>query len=234
MKVQIRRGIFETNSSSVHAITVTGEKPHTTSYNGYTIEFTVGEFGWEHRTYYGMYDKAAYLWTTIVHHFIKRVEDPETFFCAWTNREEHRSHLELDVENPDYIKYREAIRQTLLNAGFEDDYLSIQFQEEFDTDCHGNVDFGGIDHIPGLDFVEALVFNEDRLLRYLFNGNSKIDTWNDNEWYMSPEKEEEDDADAADTDWEESDEAFIEGMRRHGWRHFDVPENTEWKYLKDN
>ena len=61
MKRQIRRGCFETNSSSTHAICIAKE--------GYTkgnyIEFEIGEFGWEFDTYSDLHSRASYLITAI-------------------------------------------------------------------------------------------------------------------------------------------------------------------------
>lgn len=60
---QIRQGVFETNSSSTHAISVsTGnvEIP-----DNYTLVFETGEFGWEHGTLESVYEKASYLYTAL-------------------------------------------------------------------------------------------------------------------------------------------------------------------------
>lgn len=61
MKKQIRKGAFETNSSSTHAINI---------FRGYdeknipeSIVVTPGEFGWECDTYYDAESKLSYLYT---------------------------------------------------------------------------------------------------------------------------------------------------------------------------
>ena len=61
MKTQIRKGAFETNSSSTHAINI---------FRGYdeknipeSIVVTPGEFGWECDTYYDAESKLSYLYT---------------------------------------------------------------------------------------------------------------------------------------------------------------------------
>ena len=65
MKTQIRRGVFETNSSSVHSISITKD-----DFNGsLPSQFTIacnGEFGWEVDDYDSPMDKAAYLYQAIV------------------------------------------------------------------------------------------------------------------------------------------------------------------------
>lgn len=61
MKIQIRKGVFETNSSSIHAINI---------FRGYneknipeSIVVRPGEFGWECDTYYDFESKLSYLYT---------------------------------------------------------------------------------------------------------------------------------------------------------------------------
>lgn len=234
MKKQIRKSIFETNSSSMHAITVTS-KPGKTEYLKYhSIDFHTGEFGWDHTIYCDTQAKASYLWTAIVHNFIK-----EYVSGYWEkdkngkNKNYVSGYIVLDKENPEYIKRRDAIRTACVHAGIEDDDFNIRFEEDFNTEYDGPSDGGYIDHTPGLDFVDALVFNEDRLIRYLFNDASRVTTWNDNEWYVEDEDEIHENLlkkfyrpetdDYAPEYWEESE-----------WMHFDVPEDTEWKYLKGN
>lgn len=45
MKRQVRRGTFETNSSSTHAICITKSEYRHNSFSH--IDFEIGEFGWE-------------------------------------------------------------------------------------------------------------------------------------------------------------------------------------------
>jgi hypothetical protein len=66
MKIQIRKGLFETNSSSVHSIVIgnNGEDIHKGLPT--TLEFYGGEFGWEHEIYDDPSSKASYLYTSII------------------------------------------------------------------------------------------------------------------------------------------------------------------------
>ena len=66
MKTQIRRGVFETNSSSVHSICITTEDEF--EYFPAEVVFTPGEFGWESGEYRDLESKASYLWTAIVNY----------------------------------------------------------------------------------------------------------------------------------------------------------------------
>ena len=234
MKLQIRKNIFETNSSSMHAITVTA-KPARKDYLRYhSIEFHTSEFGWDHTTYYDTPSKAAYLWTALVHHFIK-----EYVSGHWEKDENGKNknyvsgYIILDKDNPEYIRRKQAIRDACVHAGIEDDDWNIKFEEDFNNEYDGPSDGGYIDHTPDLDFVDELVFNEDRLQRYLFNDSSKITTWNDNEWYYDTEDED----DAAAPDYDENPEGYEKYYEKIEWKHFDIDTddpNIEWKYLKGN
>lgn len=66
MKIQVRKGLFETNSSSVHSIVIgnNGEDIHKGLPT--TLGFYGGEFGWEHEVYTDTDSKASYLYTSIV------------------------------------------------------------------------------------------------------------------------------------------------------------------------
>lgn len=219
MKTQIRKCCFETNSSSMHAIAITSKRPKIDCAEYESIEFDVNEFGWSHITYYDTYHKASYLWTSIVNAFIIRVNDKG-----------EKYHYELDVNNPEYIKRKEAIRTALIHAGFEDDEWNIRFQEIFEKEDWGGISTGYIDHDPGLGFVDEIIFNEDRLLRYLFNDSSIITTWNDNEWYLDKDVEEKLEKEYSIGEYEHKD-GYWEAEE---WAHFNIPEDTEWKYLKGN
>lgn len=237
MKTNIRTGLFETNSSSMHAISVTKDKPKY-FYPEYTsCEFHVSEFGWEHRTYYDFADKASYLWTAIINNFLIWIEEDE-IYTGYDGKIYHKRHVELDKENPEYIKIKDAIKQALVNAGIEDDGWNIRFQEEFDSTEYG-IETGYIDHSPEMDFINELVFNEDRLIRFLFNDASYIITWNDNEWYYDGEDDEEDEDEnyGEEINWEdpESVSKYNKWYNNRKWKYFGgIPNNSEWHYIKGN
>lgn len=66
--IQIRRGVFETNNSSTHSITVFSKKLSPTTLDvhddGY-IHVELGEFGWEVTTYYSQNERLSYLLTML-------------------------------------------------------------------------------------------------------------------------------------------------------------------------
>ena len=57
--VKIRKGMFETNSSSTHTIIVTDQKTEP----GNLVDFAIGEFGWEFERLNTIDEKASYLYT---------------------------------------------------------------------------------------------------------------------------------------------------------------------------
>ena len=71
---QIRRSLFETNSSSTHAITIANNSEEDFKNNlPKTLELKLGEFGWEFDRYQTIRDRADYLFTAIVYN--DKVED---------------------------------------------------------------------------------------------------------------------------------------------------------------
>ena len=63
--INIRKGLFETNSSSTHAICI-GKDNHNLEIPS-ELTFQVGEFGWEERFLYDIEDRASYLYTLLLH-----------------------------------------------------------------------------------------------------------------------------------------------------------------------
>jgi len=89
MKINTRKSVFETNSSSLHSIAVkrgTGEQELAIwkkKNPDCRLEFELGEFGWEARKHTSVLSRASYLWTLacsddkakadVRMHFIKKV-----------------------------------------------------------------------------------------------------------------------------------------------------------------
>lgn len=56
----IRRSVFETNSSSTHSISIVGVAPKRTGTTGGSLELGFGEYGWEIEDYNDWVSKADY------------------------------------------------------------------------------------------------------------------------------------------------------------------------------
>ena len=165
MKVQIRQGVFETNSSSTHAISVAGYYPEdwNLSYKvPEKIHFALDqEFGWEFDTYDDTESKAAYLWLII---------------CDMYS----------DVKDLDKLKeIREHIENILHNAGVQEVTFDMGSYKEcsWRNDDSLYLDYPGyIDHsYDAYDFAKALLENDEMLLAYLLDSDSCVATGNDND-----------------------------------------------------
>lgn len=91
MKKQIRRGVFETNSSSVHSISISKE-PATI---GKSIYFGIGEFGWED----GVASPAAYLYTAIL------CQDDYEDYLDKLKEFLDKNHIQYGFEKPKWCEY---------------------------------------------------------------------------------------------------------------------------------
>lgn len=149
MKRQIRRSCFETNSSSTHAICITRDGYKKRDY----IEFHIGEFGWEFDTYSDVYSRASYLITAI-------------FDCGKDYADEKLQQLK-DILDDNHIEY--SIPEPKVDS----------WEYDGETRYYYNID-GYVDHAGETkEFIEAVLSDSDRLMRYLF-GDSMIITGNDN------------------------------------------------------
>lgn len=159
MKRQIRRGCFETNSSSTHAICIATDDVLNIPKD---IHFGFGDFGWECDMYSSIRAKANYLYTCLPY----VAEDYDTL-----------------------IKYVTFIYNTLKSHGVENITMDnfeigvgswgsdIDFYIQPANDCY-------VDHGNEADeFVIAVCTDEDKLLHYLFSNKSYVETGNDNDDY---------------------------------------------------
>lgn len=156
MKRQVRRGIFETNSSSTHAICIAkGEYRH----NSFShIDFEIGEFGWENDEYDSLYNKASYLITAIL-----------SFDKDEANENLQKLKDILDSNNIEYTLPELKV-----------DSWEYGGKTRYYYDIDGYIDHSG----ETKDFVNDVLSDSDKLFRYLF-GNSVIITGNDNSYGFS-------------------------------------------------
>jgi hypothetical protein len=154
---QIRKGCFETNSSSVHAICINKGDFNTicSYYENTEIEFDFGDFGWECDKYQTPNEKARYLWTAL-----------NDIYCTadWLDKDiltENKNELQ---------KYKNLIKEKLNKYN-----ISCTFVE---ADHEHN---GYVDHATELDSWIDMLFSDDNYFyNYLFNVDSYVETGNDN------------------------------------------------------
>ena len=142
-------GMFESNSSSTHSICISKEKIDKEHLAGIHLHFGIGEWGWEEGT---VYDTADYLYTAIL-------DSPST-----------------KIANQRLEKLKAILDKYYVNYSFE---LVVK-NEEYDYYRPAKDKYFGIDHGRECwDFVEAVLNDENMLLRWLF-GDSFVETGNDN------------------------------------------------------
>ena len=95
--IYIRKGVFETNSSSTHAIVIAREGTKISDYHH--VVFSIGEFGWECATYYDADKKAEYFYTAAcaflerdVADDIKALLEPYGIECIFHERPIFKDH----------------------------------------------------------------------------------------------------------------------------------------------
>lgn len=154
MTEQIRKNVFETNSSSSHSLTVSEGDITGQPFSDHTLREGVvivgkGEYGWEFEQYYGIYDKLAYLITQI------NYEDIPQGDAATVTAELRESDPRFDM---------------LCRVVEEHTGVKLQVQP-------GST--GYVDH-QSSDVGLELFDDEKQLRQFLFNSNSYIETDNDN------------------------------------------------------
>lgn len=166
MKIQIRKSVFETNSSSVHTLTIT-KNPNNLKFPKKLI-FDSGDYGWEHACLTTPEEKASYLWEGI---------------CSVFPDHENKNLTE-------YNKAIDSITKILKSVGVKAifKYNNPKYEESEWGNCYefcdkdGNVDDGYMDHSSELcTFLYDVCFDKTKLLNYLFSTESFIKTGNDNE-----------------------------------------------------
>lgn len=141
--IQIRNGVFETNSSSTHSICIQ-KKPVDADYS--YIVFNIGSYGWSEREV----NFGDYLYTAIL------CLDPD-------GKSGYLSKLK-SILDAHCIRYE------------------LEWPEWHESGKYKWLDNGYIDHYDETaPFVEAVLDDEDMLLRGLFGEDSVVYTGNDNE-----------------------------------------------------
>lgn len=154
MKRQVRSGMFETNSSSVHALII----PRECNVPQRKLYVSHGEFGWEVKKYRSPDDLISYLCQGV---------------CgdAWLT-----ARYELGIK--DDAKIREYVERSVMSfvAPIKEHGLDIEFDDGY-FGLDGDRVSGYIDHCESLD-LDAFANDADKLLRFVFGG--EIITGNDN------------------------------------------------------
>ena len=153
MRIQVRRGVFETNSSSVHSICIVKEKMSLNIDCG-TITFKIGRFGWEAGKLTTPDEKASYLYTALCE-----------IGCDYDDKEKYLS---------DKLNF---IRDTLDTYGIR--YHIVEPEYKIDVNGKRYIE-GHIDSVYELlHFIEKICSDSQQLVAYLVSDRSFIITGND-------------------------------------------------------
>lgn len=163
MKKQIRRSVFETNSSSIHSIAIK-RGSYEEGVNNFkkwlanpTLVFDLKEFGWEAKKYKSTACKASYLWTLA---------------CSDTLK--------------DAIKRRRFIEETLKEKGISCRFQPVaekKYEDGYECCVTEDDSWFGIDHSECLEEFKNKVFKDKELLLEFLFGDTYILTYNDNDEY---------------------------------------------------
>ena len=155
--IQIRQSVFETNSSSTHAISIMAyDKDKCNFVNDVCFNHTQ-EFGWEFEHYNDVVSKAGYLWIVI---------------CTMYSYLENEDKL---------IAAKDYILNTLRSVGItnvtfvQPDYKYSDWNKKYYLCIDGY-----IDHCDLSGMVEEMLQDPEMLLSYLFDERSTVNTGNDN------------------------------------------------------
>lgn len=152
MKTVVRRSVFETNSSSVHTLSIIKNPEHLEIPEQVTID-TSAYFGWGRELFTDLNSKLSYIWLAI-----------DDF---WYFR---------DIPYEETLKKREELHDTFKQKLLE---CGVKEINVIDSD---SVTFNGIDHgDEAEEFIEAIFSDMDLFKNFLFDNESYIYTTNDNE-----------------------------------------------------
>lgn len=163
MKIQKRKRVFETNSSSVHALCIYKEKPA-----GFVLpsEVTIGpgQFGWEHDTYSSTIDKLSYVYQ----------------MCLGADEEKAYIATHENAYKPDGIDQLEGSQVDRFVQILED--LGIRVWLDAPKCGEKRCITGYIDHVDDwIGVLDDFLDDTDQLIRFLFVDKSMIQTGNDND-----------------------------------------------------
>ena len=202
--IKIRRGVFETNSSSVHAIAIVKSKQELNSYyydeycdhkdedysyRGNSLVIKPGRFEWENKRLITPEDKASYLMTTAM--LLGRFEEFKEKLSTWLKEKNIKFRFK---DTPEELKFDDSNDERynleyyiLLHKKYDDDKDKVFSEEELkreqlDDLCVENGIF--IDHFnddnANEDLLNYVLESSNNLFSYLFNRNSFVWTGNDN------------------------------------------------------
>lgn len=167
MKTQIRKHVFETNSSSVHSLCIYMDRPDDFKLPD-EVDIYPGQFGWEHESYSSVQSKLSY-----VYQMCKEVDEAYEY-----SRDKDRA-------NPYFKNYAEA-------QGIPEGQVArlVKILEDAGIEVHLHEpekgayswDSGYIDHgDEWFPYLDDFLSDTNKLFNFLFLSMSEVQTGNDND-----------------------------------------------------
>lgn len=166
MKI-IRRSVFETNSSSTHAIAITKSDKNLQSPGYISLDYD-GEYSWDYKVINDLDGKFTYLAVIASNYIDNLFKDPE--------REEfYKSHEGINISEFELRFFMDKLKKLGFSFGDREDKIVNRLCHENDYDYF--IDHG--DDAVGLYL--SLLKDDDKLKRFLLSSDSFITTGNDND-----------------------------------------------------
>ena len=157
--ITIRRGVFETNSSSTHSIVIARE--NTKPYD--RIDFKIGEYGWSRDVLESPDEKASYFYTSACDFLNRDVADdimallaPYGINCTFSKRAEFKPYGEHEYLDNGYVDHSEDSGE-FVNALLNDASQLIDYlwnDESYVETGNDNDDYGVGEKKPRCEYIE--------------------------------------------------------------------------------
>lgn len=162
MKIQKRQGLFETNSSSTHAICIAKNEFNSDMKLPKRIEFKLGEFYGDVNRYNTLEEKASYLYSGYIQY------KSNDFYVDDASNDEENVKTWREYDQEAALFFKDVIREIL-----------PEYECDFEMPLEVNKEFG-IDDIKEEDEFHSFIFyileSKENLIAYLFNDISTIFT----------------------------------------------------------
>lgn len=181
--IQIRRGLFETNSSSTHTLVIDKGSLETKVKR---IVFDTGEYGWEFDV---VKDTQRYFWSLVlctIQSLSPSDIDPKNEFKHENAPMSELEKIELIIKRLTKIFNEQGIETEFIvpmSLDICDDYIEDRNNELENLDTSIITDYNAsIDHGPdAITFIIDLFKDPELLLKFCCNSGSEVITGNDNE-----------------------------------------------------
>lgn len=178
MKKQIRKSVFETNSSSTHSICINSKEnlviPEQVAFS------TSEEFGWENELHNDLWTKASYFYLSLVDYIEDKLHEDTNHTVK-----DLPIHEQMKILLEELKKYENMIETWLHEVGVQKVtfyHPSIGISNWTNKEEAYYQIEGYIDHIGDTkDFIRALLEDKDLFYHYLFVSDSCVITGNDND-----------------------------------------------------